>query len=951
MIEVEIGTTGEIVEFPEGTPDWEITSAMRRIVGDKGADKSPIPYDAPTLLQPPQRDVGAEATDVLSGLGAPPSVAGAGGALTQALGVSMEPSAEKPSDKRSMLAESGIVTDKPAPAGLFESGLGYTDKDKAVAMEVALEEHFGKPVPVKPSEHGLLWLDPETNRWTLATKYGPDMADLKEHAATIGQIATEVVGGVAGLPLGPKGVIGGGVAAAYVSELARLYLGKAAGTNRNMTDADMVKAALVNSGLAYVGGKLGDVVLKLTKGAMNVMKGRYVPQEAVDAVKMRPKEVEDIIAEIQSKAKSDATPPLGKQSGDETLLRIEEMERKSGASEFGARFRERDIQNRQAAGEYLDAINEPFGDTPDSAYEFGRGLSQEAESRVKPRLDQAQGELDRATGAAQDLESTMPRTSLIRSGQDIRAGLIAAKEQFENQADRAYNQELQEFATENGIDIGSLTVPLRSTSTLAKNLDTEIGDIERLFPNLSQAERKVIATADEMNPLFSGEPLTFNQYRKATSFLKKRIRLAENQLGESPNDVATMKRLLGSLKEDYDNALRESGSDALIAHMKQVDEWYKAGRSTFDNDVVGELLAETKGGLWYVKDADVFRQVFSPGNHEVAERVASVLSDVPDGELAMQAVRREMMAEYRRQVFSEGKPIPGKHRQFMDEYEEVLRPFFTNSEWKTVRESRNLAGTIAILEKRNERIKGEIMNTFEYKLAKESIGNDVTYHNLFRQVWGDSKVGQIEKVKDILSGNRALLNQFKALAAKDVKNALFSETTQGTNLKYNSFVKYLDKNAGAIKSLFGQDYFKNLVVLREYAKMTQRTGVGANFSGTASALMDTLRLGWRAYVGPLSHTGYAVNKMREFNENTAQRILARVILEPQLLDDMIKASTLRDSQKKAAQMAGIIYMTTIDDEYLDTPDLAQPLMERGLDAAGNVFTPNQATEMMQAIPQ
>lgn len=948
MIQVEIGTTGEIVEFPEGTPEWEIQSAMRRIVSDSNADKTPIPYESPQRLMPPEIDVGASATDLATQFGAPPRVAGAAGAMTHALGSQFSPSMDEAEpEPLKILKDQGVVTDKPAPAGLFESGLGHTPKDRAVAMETALEKHFGKPVPVKHTDQGLQWLDPETNRWTLATKYGPDMGDLKEHAATIGQITTEVVGGIAGMPFGPKGVIAGGVAAAYVSELARLYLGKTYGTNRNMDDADIVKSALVNSGLAYVGGKLGDVLLKLTKGTINVINKLHIPQEAVDAVRLKSDDIDEVIQRVQQETDRQATPTLGKQTGDETLLRVEEMEKKSGQSMFGKEFRQRDIENRGSAEDFLEAQNREFGQTPDSSYEFGQGLSKAAEQRTQPVLDAADQRLAGVMDDAQQLESSLPSPALIQSGQQIRSGVMLAYDQFEEQAGQRYKQGLTQFAADNGIDMQSLTVPLTTTARLARTIDADIGDVEKLFPNLSQSERKVIGAADDMNPLFSGEPLTFDQYRRATSFLKKRIRLAEKQLGESPNDVATMKRLLGSMKEDYENALSRTDNQALITHMRDLDNWYNENRQIFDNDVIGEVLAKTQGDMWYVKDADVFKQVFSPGNHEVAERVSLVLSGIPDGEFAQNAIRREMLAEYRRQVFADGKPIPGKHTQFMQDYESVMRPFFSNSDWSKVQGARNLGNAIVDIEKRNERIKGQIMNTFEYKIAKEARGNDVSYHNLFSQVWGKGKVGQIQKVKEILSGDRALMNQFRSLAAKDIRDSVFGTKT----VKLDTFTRYLDSHGGEIKALFGNDYYANLHVLRQYLEITQRQGRGANTSGTASALVDTLKLGWRAYMGPLSHGGFVARKVGEFSDTTQQRVLSRIILEPNTLDDLIRAATLTDKQKAAARIAGIIYMTDIDDEFINTPDLAEPVIEQGVEMMGNMFSPQQATEMMQTIPQ
>lgn len=924
MIVVELGDTGEVIEFPDDTPEWEIQRASRNTYADMGADKSPIPHDpgwTPNYNQSMDENYQWVAGE----------------------------NKTKEFDITGKARAKGFVTDKTAPVGLFESGFGLSEKDKAVAMENALEEHFGRHVPVKPTEYGLSWLDPETNRWTLATERGPDMGDLKEHAATIAQIGTEVASTVVATATIPgAGFAVGAMGGAFASEYARLLLGKYNyGTNKNMTQADMLKSALVNSGLAYVGGKIGEYALKLAKGTMNVINKRYIPEEAVDAAEIKADDIDEIIKSIQKETDKNATPTLDKQSGDQTLLRIGELERKNAKSTFNKEFNARDAENREAAKDFLDAQNRGFGEAPDSTYPVGKGIAKEADRRTQPKIDAAEQRLQGKLNQARELELSMPSADRIGSGKAVRSALQEASNKFEKEAETRYTRGVAEAAQQNGLNIDSVSIGLNKTSNLARELDADISDIEKIFPNLTVAERKVIGNADETAPLFSGEPLTFDQYRRATSFLKKRIRLAENGLGESTSDVSTMKRLLGTLVEDYEDALKNTGNDGFVAHMRELDKWYSKNRKTFDEDLIGELLGETKGGMSYVKDYDVFHSFFKPGNVEGAERVASVLVDAPGSEKAIDAVRREMLAEYRRQVYRDGRPIAANHERFMQEYKEVLRPFFSNSEWKKISGSKNLASAIDDIERKNELLKDRIKNTFDFKLAKEARGNDVTYGNLFGQLWNKGKVGEINKVKDLLSGRRELMNQFRALAAKDIRNQLFGR--QG--VKLDNFSRYMDTRGGEIKALFGNEYYRNLHILGKYLDITQREPRGVHTSGTANAFMDALKLGWRAYVGPLSHKGYVARKAGEFTENTQQRVLARLMLEPQMLDELIKASTLTNKQKAAAKVAGLIYMTSIDDEFIETPDLIEPAMESAVNLPGRVFTEDQATEMMQSIPQ
>jgi len=843
--------------------------------------------------------------------------------------------------KEMKLAEQGIDTQTPAPAGLFETGWAYSDRGRAKALEESLGEHFKQDVHTRVTEDGVQWLNPETRRWTTSTKPGLDLADVKENGVTLMTVGAETVAMLpAALTANPAGVIASGSLAAASAEYFRLRMGQAKGYNDDMTDYDMVKSVIIQGGLAAVGGWGADKILKFLKGVDNAVMRRYIPkeaQEAVDALGVTAKDISKIIKEIQSESEHVATPSLGKQADDEKLMGLESRALRQPGDPHHKDFKKLNEENRLAAQDYFDAKSD-FGEVPDSSSDFGRGLSQEAARQNQADLDLIGNPLEQAKTQSRILGDAMPESDLVGTGQAVRNAAEQAVSDFKAWSQRAYNVDIPKYASDNGIDLNSYLIPNAHKISEAKDIIGDVKLAERwLGKGVLEKERTVLGPkgeADQLRALFDpNAEMTFQEYRATTSLLKRKIRAAEKFGGEAVGDVTAMKRLLSAIQRDYDDYVSNIGHEGLQKMIRETDQLYKTQHNALKKGLVGELLHKDKDGMWHVRDGQVFRTLFQKDHWENAKLIADHLKDVEGGREAMFAIRKQVLHTYRDQAYIDGKFDPKAHKKFLQDYGEVLQHYFTRKEWDLVNRSGDMAKTVTRLENQMKQTKERLKKTFRTKLAREAVNENTSYHNIFSKVWGEGKVDQVVEVKKILAERPELMQQFKALAADKIRNSLFTQNTVGgLSLNYKNFSKYLDNNKGNIKKLFGEEYFKNLTVLRKYVELANRQGVGTNWSNSGNLLMDVLNTTKRVILGPLSHKGYAISSVAAFKDRSLERNLAQIVMRPALLDEMIKAAHLTNNSIKTARMAGVIYMSELDDELYETPDVVENAMSGAIDS-------------------
>ena len=154
-------------------------------------------------------------------------------------------------------AESGVLYDKPAPAGHALASLAIDDKERENAYRISLQRKYGKDVQVEigPQTKAIEYYDPDSNRFALADP--PDRSLLENVSGATGTTIVaipELAGGAlaAFSTKSPTMAALGGGGGAFVGEATRIFIGKRLGINQDVTPErvawEATKTGLISAG-------------------------------------------------------------------------------------------------------------------------------------------------------------------------------------------------------------------------------------------------------------------------------------------------------------------------------------------------------------------------------------------------------------------------------------------------------------------------------------------------------------------------------------------------------------------------------------------------------------------------------------------------------------------------------------------------------------------------------
>ena len=142
--------------------------------------------------------------------------------------------------------------------------------------------------------------------------------------------------------------------------------------------------------------------------------------------------------------------------------------------------------------------------------------------------------------------------------------------------------------------------------------------------------------------------------------------------------------------------------------------------------------------------------------------------------------------------------------------------------------------------------------------------------------------------------------------------------TLGKVLDADAFNKYLNGGGGergyraALKEVFGDEYVKNLDILNKALQISSRSAASAQQGVVGSAFTDIIR----ARVGQFTLAGRLFTAGRRIFTAASNRMIARALLNPDSLKDLIALRTLSKTSKAAAvilaKLGGSIFMVQDD---------------------------------------
>lgn len=806
-------------------------------------------------------------------------------------------------------ANAGVQFDKPAPGGQFTASLAIDEKNRIKAFKQSLAEQGIENPQIRVGEQTgeLEYLDPETNRWSLVHGAGANLGDLAGIGGTALIMAPELIlgGAAAVLTRSPAMTALGASGGAFMGELARLYGGQMMGINDDVSDEEIATSAAKEAGISLASSTAMGAAVKIARFAGRLVRGEHIPKEMLDSLKLSDLEAQRIQDQINDRlAGARLQFSLAQSTGDERLLAWQESLRLS--PEFHREFGPFMDAQQDALRSFLTNISRP--------YRTRTGLEETTEQVANTARAQAMRQVER-----QEVFNAMERSQLNRLVADLRTSpledagpLIRSVADTEYQAFRGWARaraaELNEIAGDTPI------IANRHTSKAAAGLSQEARNI--LIPSLRSRIQRFLgaespdmadeagAALDEVSSrLFDpNAKFTFGELWQTTSALKELVRASSTGAATDAPDVGVMKKLISAMHRDMDEGMGETPLRGLYDDFRRT---YAAEKDRLDRGVVQQVMRRQGGdqSRYVINDESVFRQFVRPKNKAAAQDLFNLVNEHPE---QMRGVRESINDLYRREVINDnGRIDPRKHDRFIEDYTPAMSVFFSKKEVGQIQKIGGMEKALRAREQDLKRMTERARETFEFQ-----VGSITRPGQLLATIMNRNQPGDAAKLMEIIADDATLTRAVRAHMSRETKERVMGQYMPGTRERIVSPAKldeFLNGKSGerglreSFEAVMGKQYVEDLDVLNQAVQIAARESRVTNRSNT-SAGNKVLGSLVSAYLGPLSRLGHRINRALSIQQVAAQRAVARAIMNPRSLRELIEARGMDVTTDKAVAL-------------------------------------------------
>ncbi len=824
---------------------------------------------------------------------------------------------------------SGIDVDNPATQeARFAASLGINQEQKQIAIKDLLSKSYGQNIDVRvgPNTGELEYLNPETNTYSLVNKPGVDFGDIAGNAGDAMVIIPEIAATVGvGLATGGVGGISAGAATAFAADYARLKLGqKLYGINNDLGDNALAKRALQTGGFSLAGGALGLFGARGIKGINNIVNGRIVREDFLDAY--ADKTIADNVVTTINQQLDDANIKsqlkftLGQATNDIDLLAAQQAFERTQRLGYVGQFREFGIDQATALNDYFKLLRSGFDK---NALSTGSAVSPfDAGSYVQNVINKRNDPVIRSLVDRQQQSETLLEKALVslpdgnvrETGMVVRDIISDVTEQFKKDAGVAKSKlnEAAQLET-TGYDIiqesiQSLSNKQRNNLLKLKTFETNIKDD---FLNLGKVQP--LKTVDTGLLDEAGKPITkavqqtiakdqkipVETLTNTLSELNRQVRYAQTGLSTETVDVGALKQLIGSINKQ----LRQDTSEAYVAELDRFNQFYKTNKAKLDSTILADLVSIDKSGRLKVADEDVFGLTFKKGKDTFrnAAELYEVIKTSPD---AMLAYKNQIFDFYKSKVVKDGVVNVKAHNAFMKDYDSPLQLFFNKTDLQKIKTIGGLQRYIDKTIKTRTKLENDIRKSFEGKIS------NIAPQDLVKKVFNSNNINDIRKLKSLLQKDPEVLQAFKSAVLSDmnervtiVPSASRLGVKQIDPAKFTTYLNGKGDELGynkALLELFGPKFTNNLQTLNRALQIGARQEPALQEGILANAFTDIIR----ARVGQFTPLGRTLTASRRIYKRASERVLANAILSPESLEDMIRLRRINPRTEQAAYILG-----------------------------------------------
>jgi len=812
--------------------------------------------------------------------------------------------------------QAGVSVNDPATSNArFAASLGYNQDQKILAVKNTMSKLFKQDIDVRvgPNTGELEYFNPRTNSYALVDKPGLDFGDIADLggdamvlipdlAATV--FATVKTGGFI-----PAGIAAGAVAAG-IGEFMRLKLGqKLYDINMDLSDMDLLSEALKTAGISAGAGVLGVGAAKIIKGATNILKGRIF-KDVDEGIKtseservLDAKNIEDQInlkledAGINAKLKY----TLAEASDDKGLLAIQKAFEDTRRLGYTKEFGEASLKKAQALNSYFKLLKDKYGSATGSTYDTGKDLVKILDERntevIKNLIKKQEASDELLTKSVFKL----PDGNLKTTGVEFRNIISQLSDNYKKEVAEAAAK-LDEVTNLKSINTKLISDAINKLSNQQKQDFIKLAEVEGLF---KKELFELLENPNATIPLASA--------RQTISTLGSLIRKSEKGLAAG-DDVAV--GALKTLKNAFTNQVKKDAGPEYLNELQRFNDIVIKNKELLNNDIIAKITNREIGNVLKIGDEAIFETTFKKGlgADKVAKQVHEVISQSPD---AMNAYKNSIFDFYKAKVLNEaGKPNLVKHNAFMKDYEKILKVFFSEAEFNQIKRIGGLQKNIEKTNKIVSNITKELNRSFEGRLLNSSP------QEIFNKIYKPGNIGEIKTLKNILQKNSDIYKKFQRDVLTDLNERVFTRSDKlslDRVLDADAFNKYLNGGGGergfksVLTEIFGKDYVKDLETLNRALQIASRKAPGLQEGVVGSAFTDLIR----ARLGQFTLAGRLFTAGRRIFQAASNRVIARALLDPNSLKDLLALRNLKTNSKQAAvilaKLGGSIFITLPDD--------------------------------------
>lgn len=815
--------------------------------------------------------------------------------------------------------------------------------------EAGIELPEGTPMVYQDETSGeAYYLRPEGGKLvrTLINPAGVDSGDMLElgpeafsltaefGGAIVGGAVGSAAGGGVGTALGGAAGASGGLFASYE---ARIAAAKMFGIPEDLA----AQTEIPFGDLAFAaGGELGGAAIM---GSLRWWKnlGRPLEEKDLPRIEAKWRESGEKIKRVEDKVDGDVnlSPTIGERTGDAKLMVIEHEMRRKAVGDYASDVLAHDIDLKMNLSKSFRQLADSNGvRTPDDLAPIEE-VSQQVKDRARSSVEsvkQQQMEIQSQADDANDYFDAIPDMQLFRS---VRDGSAASVRQAKVDSDNAWNA----YRSEVGFD----PVTRQSQYKLSNPGDSPIrqymteleGDRQgALMQSLERSQSAFLKDmgfgpaaqgAEELTGL-AHKTLDMRQLHFTLSHLKRQLRQASRATDPDSYRTEDIRGMIGAIEEQIQATPIVERTGRAVSAEKQARirlSWDNANDATrnmheqFDTDNMKKMLEthRVKGpdGKWVdelaMSPQAVRDSLFRAGDTRFLNEALEAIGQNPTTKAAL---GKQLLLKYRDAVFKDGVPQQARHNDFVTAYQDHMEVLLGQEAASKINNAGDFARQLRKAEADVRRLEGNIQTAYGRRVA-----NPLDSANIAKEMLSD-RVNPTQ-ARNIIN----MLDRQAPDVAEQVRGHVIHSAfakSAGTNDILNSKVmgELIEDNAKTFDVLFGPQYRKDLMDLKDIVRMVERRSLGkAPPSQVQPWALQMLRATW----GPLSRKQRIATSLNRLARHTAGKRAAELLSNPPDLRMFVRLKSMSPTDPRFLGLVGALGLAEAIDE--DTMSIARDAAE------------------------